>query len=172
MAQSHCKRGRPRSFLQFEANCFRQDGNVWTSIAVSHQQGFSNWAGLQRMNPLCSDTAGSNTMYSALQTVMHNNFIVLNWTWKQPKAMRRGYEKSVLSALAKGVLEWRLWDRRIKDQAPWTQHIVSFLSMIPIRGENSKWDVNLFKWIPLLKSLLVALVRLSQLPDSLLSAGP
>lgn len=96
---SPTERKWPCSFLQFEANCFLQDGNIWKSTAVSHQQGFSNWAGLQRMSPLCSDTAGSDTTYSTLQTVMHNNFIVLNWTWKQPKAMRRrGYEKSMLSA--------------------------------------------------------------------------
>jgi len=31
---------------------------------------------------------------------------------------RRGYEKSVLSALAKADLESRLRDRGIKDQAP------------------------------------------------------
>lgn len=38
-------------------------------------------------------------------------------------------------------------------------------------SKGSKCDVNLFKWIPPLKSLLAALIQVSQLSDSLLTVG-
>lgn len=134
----------PCGFLQFEANCFGQDGNVWRSTAVSHQQGFSNWAGWQSMSPLCSDTAGLDTTYSAFETVMHNNFIVLNWTWKQPKAMRRLWEKHAVSAGKGWPGEWAQRQEN-KRSGPMNTAYCFILKHDSHTQESSKCDVNLFK---------------------------